>query len=194
TEGSQVQKEMIISGDVKAAKKSLEMAKQQSMHVEREAIVPGKIYNLNVSAQEESSSSVTQTSSSSRSQQVKTYPKVSDALRDQESHMSFEACQQCSAIDDHCASESPLGPCECNSLTTEDETEDVMRGDVKAAIRSLQSAATEQRLLDKEDIVKGNVHLALQSLEKSSVNVSKGDFKAAMIYRNSGRSKTVHEQ
>lgn len=194
TEGNQVQKETIISGDVKAAKKSLEMAKQQSLHVEREAIVPGKIYNLNVSAQEESSSSVTQTSSSSRSQQMKTYSKVSDALRGQESHMCFEACQQCSAIDDHCASESPLVPCECNGLTTEDETEDVRRGDVKAAIRSLQSAATEQRLLDKEDIVKGNVHLALQSLEKSSVNVSKGDFKAAMIYRNSGRSKTVHEQ
>lgn len=75
TEGSQAQKEMIISGDVKAAKKSLEMAKQQSMHVEREVIVPGKIYNLNVSAQEESSSAVTQSSSSSRCQQIKTYPK-----------------------------------------------------------------------------------------------------------------------
>lgn len=75
TEGSQAQKEMIISGDVKAAKKSLEMAKQQSMHVEREVIVPGKIYNLNVSAQGESSSAVTQSSSSSRCQQIKTYPK-----------------------------------------------------------------------------------------------------------------------
>ncbi|XP_040911233.1 xin actin-binding repeat-containing protein 1 isoform X2 [Toxotes jaculatrix] len=76
-EGSQVQKEVIISGDVKAAKKSLEMAKQQSMHVEREVIVPGKIYNLNVTAQEESSSAVMQStcSSSSRCQQIRTYPK-----------------------------------------------------------------------------------------------------------------------
>ncbi|KAF1383382.1 hypothetical protein PFLUV_G00131330 [Perca fluviatilis] len=76
-EGSQAQKEVIISGDVKAAKKSLEMAKQQSLQVEREVIVPGKIYNLNVTAQEESSSTVMQStcSSSSRCQQIKTYPK-----------------------------------------------------------------------------------------------------------------------
>ncbi|XP_041805770.1 xin actin-binding repeat-containing protein 1 [Chelmon rostratus] len=76
-EGSQSQKEVIISGDVKAAKKSLEMAKQQSMHVEREVIIPGKIYNLNVMTQEESSSAVAQStrSSSSRCQQIKTYPK-----------------------------------------------------------------------------------------------------------------------
>ncbi|KAE8291308.1 Xin actin-binding repeat-containing protein 1 Cardiomyopathy-associated protein 1 [Larimichthys crocea] len=74
-EESQLQKEVIISGDVKAAKRSLEMAKQQSMHVEREVIVPGKIYNLNATAQEESSSAVMQCSSSSRCQQIKTYPK-----------------------------------------------------------------------------------------------------------------------
>ncbi|KAL7386772.1 hypothetical protein ABVT39_013399 [Epinephelus coioides] len=115
TEGSQAQKEVIISGDVKAAKKSLEMAKQQSMHVEREVLVPGKIYNLNVTAQEESSSTAMQStcSASSRCQQTKTFPK-----------------------------------------TTEEETEEVIRGDVRAAIRSLQSAATEQKLLDKEDIVR----------------------------------------
>ncbi|KAI9518663.1 hypothetical protein NQZ68_035539 [Dissostichus eleginoides] len=111
-EGSQAQKEVILAGDVKAAKKSLEFAKQQSLHLEREVIVPGKIYNLNVTAEEESSSTVMQSacSSTSRSQQTKTYPK-----------------------------------------TTENETEEV-RGDVRAAIRSLQSAATEQKLLDKEDI------------------------------------------
>ncbi|XP_050926111.1 xin actin-binding repeat-containing protein 1 isoform X2 [Lates calcarifer] len=202
TEGSPAQKEVIISGDVKAAKKSLEMAKQQSMQVEREVIVPGKIYNLNVSAQEESSA-VTQStcSSSSRCQQIRTYPKVSDALRDQESHVSLEACQPRAVVVSNCAPESlpPFVSYECNGQTTEDETEEVIRGDVKATIRSLQSAATEQKLLDKEDIVRGNVQLALQSLEKSSVNVSKGDYKAAMIYRNSGRvcsgrSKTVHKQ
>ncbi|KAM9844935.1 xin actin-binding repeat-containing protein 1 isoform 2-T2 [Aulostomus maculatus] len=73
TEGSQPPKEIIISGDVKAAKKSLEMAKQQSMHVERETVIPGKIYNLSASAQEESPSAVTK--SSPRCQQIKTYPK-----------------------------------------------------------------------------------------------------------------------
>uniref|UniRef100_G3PGL1 Xin actin binding repeat containing 1 n=1 Tax=Gasterosteus aculeatus TaxID=69293 RepID=G3PGL1_GASAC len=182
-EGTQAQKEVIISGDVRAAKKSLEMAKQQSLYVEREVVVPGKIYNLNVTAQEECSSEVTQStcSSSSRCQQIKTYPKVSDAENNQRSHASLEACRQSAVI------------------TTEDETEEVIRGDVKASIRSLQSAATEPKLLDKEDIVRGNVQLALQSLEKSSVNVSKGDYKAAMIYRNSGtacsgRNKTVLKQ
>ncbi|XP_029971934.1 xin actin-binding repeat-containing protein 1-like [Salarias fasciatus] len=76
-EGNQMQKEVIISGDVKAAKKSLEMAKQQSMHVERDVATPGKIYNLNLSAEEGSSSTVTQStcSSSSRCQQKRTYPK-----------------------------------------------------------------------------------------------------------------------
>ncbi|KAF3858585.1 hypothetical protein F7725_011786 [Dissostichus mawsoni] len=200
-EGSQAQKEVILAGDVKAAKKSLEFAKQQSLHLEREVIVPGKIYNLNVTAEEESSSTVMQSacSSTSRSQQTKTYPKVS-VEKDQESHVSFEACQQSAVIISKCAPESlpPFVGCEPNVQTTENETEEV-RGDVRAAIRSLQSAATEQKLLDKEDIVRGNVQLALQSLEKSSVNVSKGDYKAAMIYRNSGkacsgRSKTVHQQ
>ncbi|XP_060939640.1 xin actin-binding repeat-containing protein 1 [Limanda limanda] len=202
-EGSTSQKEIIISGDVKAAKRSLEMAKQQSMHVEREVIVPGNIYNLNVSAQEESSSVEQQStsSSSSRCQQIRTYPKVSDAVTDQESHSPFEACQQRAVIVSNCASDSltPFVSYECNGQTTEEEREEVIRGDVKAAIRSLETAVTEQKLLDKEDIVRGNVQLALQSLEKSSVNVSKGDYKAAMIYRNSGRacsgrSKTVQEQ
>uniref|UniRef100_A0A3Q4HKX3 Xin actin binding repeat containing 1 n=1 Tax=Neolamprologus brichardi TaxID=32507 RepID=A0A3Q4HKX3_NEOBR len=51
---SMSQKEVIISGDVKAAKRSLEMAKQQSMQVEREVIIPGKIYNLNMACSERS--------------------------------------------------------------------------------------------------------------------------------------------
>ncbi|KAM8849598.1 xin actin-binding repeat-containing protein 1 isoform 2-T4 [Spinachia spinachia] len=202
-EGTQAQKEVIISGDVRAAKKSLEMAKQQSLSLEREVVVPGKIYNLNVTAQEECSSEVMQStcSSSSRFQQIKTYPKVSDAENNQRSHVSLEACEQSTVIVSNCVPESlpRVGSCECEGETTEDETEEVVRGDVKASIRSLQSAATEPKLLDKEDIVRGNVQLALQSLEKSSVNVSKGDYKAAMIYRNSGkacsgRNKTVQKQ
>lgn len=202
-EESQSQKEIIISGNVKAAKRSLEMAKQQSLHVEREVIVPGKIYNLGVSAQEESSSTVTQStsSSSSRCEQVKTYPKVSGAEKEQESKASFETCQQNAVVVRNCQEQSlpPCISCDFNSQTTEDEAEEVVRGDVKAAIRSLQSAAAEQRFIDKENVVRGNVQFALESLEKSRVNVSKGDFKAAMIYRNSGkacsgRSKTVHNQ
>ncbi|XP_033838549.2 xin actin-binding repeat-containing protein 1 [Periophthalmus magnuspinnatus] len=74
SETKQIQKEVIVSGDVKAAKKSLEMAKQQSMQIEREVVLPGKIYNLNVSTQEETSTMMS-SASSSRCQQVKTYPK-----------------------------------------------------------------------------------------------------------------------
>ncbi|KAK1879564.1 Xin actin-binding repeat-containing protein 1 [Dissostichus eleginoides] len=134
-EGSQAQKEVILAGDVKAAKKSLEFAKQQSLHLEREVIVPGKIYNLNVTAEEESSSTVMQSacSSTSRSQQTKTYPK-----------------------------------------TTENETEEV-RGDVRAAIRSLQSAATEQKFLDKEDIVRAARKPVEQPKSPMSTFKPKGD-------------------
>ncbi|NWJ08545.1 XIRP1 protein, partial [Crypturellus undulatus] len=71
------------------------------------------------------------------------------------------------------------------------ERDVIIRGDVQTAIRALQSAATEQRLVEKEDIVRGNLKATLQSLEKSNVNVSKGDFKAAMIYRNAGQSYSV---
>lgn len=199
-EGNQPQKEVILSGDVKAAKKSLEMAKQQSMYVEREVVVPGKIYNLSMSAQEERSSTSAQSScSSSGCQQIRTIPKVSDTKKNQESHVSFENCQQSSVLVNTCAPESlpAFIGCDFNSQTIEDETEEVVRGDVKAAIRSLQTAATDQRLIDKENIVRGNVQLALKSLEKSCVNVSKGDYKAAMIYKNSGRAclgRTVHNQ
>ncbi|KAL0966561.1 hypothetical protein UPYG_G00296810 [Umbra pygmaea] len=74
SEGNQAQKEEIVSGDVKAAKQSLEMAKSQSMHVERDIIVPGKIYNVNVSSEDLSSTTVRQTvsSSTSRSQRITT--------------------------------------------------------------------------------------------------------------------------
>ncbi|XP_061746126.1 xin actin-binding repeat-containing protein 1 [Nerophis ophidion] len=190
-EEAQVQKEMIICGDVKAAKKSLELAKQQSMHPEREVIVPGKIYNLEVSAQKERSPVVTQ-SSSSRSQQVKTYSKVSDTMKDLD-NCSLEACQQgdVSHFSAVIVSDNvPFVSYECNGLIAGlDESEDVIKGDVKAAIRSLQSVATEQRLPDKEDVVGGSVHQALKSLERSSVNVSKGDFKSAMLYRKSESSE-----
>ncbi|XP_063033304.1 xin actin-binding repeat-containing protein 1 isoform X1 [Melospiza melodia melodia] len=75
---------------------------------------------------------------------------------------------------------------------SEQEERDVgVRGDVQTAIRALQSAATEQRLVEKEDVVRGNLKATLQSLEKSNVNVSRGDFKAAMIYRNAGQSYSV---
>ncbi|KAJ6659328.1 hypothetical protein lerEdw1_019199, partial [Lerista edwardsae] len=77
-----------------------------------------------------------------------------------------------------------------HSVPEEREQDAIIRGDVKTAIRALQSAAAEQRQVEKEDVVRGNLKATLESLEKSNVNISKGDFKAAMIYRNAGQSSS----
>ncbi|NWS70726.1 XIRP1 protein, partial [Crotophaga sulcirostris] len=86
---------------------------------------------------------------------------------------------------------NPLVESDYKEQSVQEERDVIVRGDVQTAIRALQSAATEQRLVEKEDVVRGNVKATLQSLEKSNVNVSKGDFKAAMIYRNAGQSYSV---
>ncbi|XP_059390506.1 xin actin-binding repeat-containing protein 1-like isoform X2 [Carassius carassius] len=39
---------------------------------------------------------------------------------------------------------------------------------------------------ESEDVMRGSIQAALDSLGKSNFNVTKGDFRAAMIYRNSG--------
>ncbi|XP_048826692.1 LIM domain-containing protein isoform X1 [Brienomyrus brachyistius] len=63
------------------------------------------------------------------------------------------------------------------------EAEVDLRGDVRKAITSLQSAAGQQQQRAEKEIVRGGLQAALQSLEKSNMNVSRGDYKAAMIYR-----------
>ncbi|XP_069503851.1 xin actin-binding repeat-containing protein 1-like [Ambystoma mexicanum] len=80
------------------------------------------------------------------------------------------------------------------SLREDVEQDEIVRGDVKAAIRALQGASSEQKALEKEDVVRGNLKATLQSLEKSNINVSKGDFKAAMIYKNAGMSHSICKQ
>ncbi|NXJ92685.1 XIRP1 protein, partial [Corythaixoides concolor] len=86
---------------------------------------------------------------------------------------------------------NPFVESDYKEQSVQEERDVVVRGDVQTAIRALQSAATEQRLVEKEDVVRGNLKATLQSLEKSNVNVSRGDFKAAMIYRNAGQSYSV---
>ncbi|NXG60411.1 XIRP1 protein, partial [Hemiprocne comata] len=86
---------------------------------------------------------------------------------------------------------NPFVESDSKEQSVQEERDVVIRGDVQTAIRALQSAATEQRLVEKEDVVRGNLKATLQSLEKSNVNVSRGDFKAAMIYRNAGQSYSV---
>ncbi|KAM7123663.1 xin actin-binding repeat-containing protein 1 [Ciconia maguari] len=86
---------------------------------------------------------------------------------------------------------NPFVESDYKEQSVQEERDVIIRGDVHTAIRALQSAATEQRLVEKEDVVRGNLKATLQSLEKSNVNVSRGDFKAAMIYRNAGQSYSV---
>ncbi|XP_027665771.2 xin actin-binding repeat-containing protein 1 [Falco rusticolus] len=86
---------------------------------------------------------------------------------------------------------NPFVESDYKEQSVQEERDVIIRGDVQTAIRALQSAATEQRLVEKEDVVRGNLKATLQSLEKSNVNVSRGDFKAAMIYRNAGQSYSV---
>ncbi|NXX84242.1 XIRP1 protein, partial [Urocolius indicus] len=86
---------------------------------------------------------------------------------------------------------SPIVESDYKEQAVQEEGDVIIRGDIQTAIRALHSAATEQRLVEKEDVVRGNLKATLQSLEKSNVNVSRGDFKAAMIYRNAGQSYSV---
>ncbi|XP_058621902.1 LIM domain-containing protein isoform X2 [Onychostoma macrolepis] len=46
----------------------------------------------------------------------------------------------------------------------------------------------------KEDVMRGSIQAALDSLGKSNFNVTKGDFRAAMIYRNSGKGFAGHKK
>ncbi|NXP10412.1 XIRP1 protein, partial [Thinocorus orbignyianus] len=86
---------------------------------------------------------------------------------------------------------NPFVESDYKEQSVQEERDVIVRGDVQTAIRALHSAATEQRLVEKEDVVRGNLKATLQSLEKSNINVSRGDFKAAMIYRNAGQSYSV---
>ncbi|XP_045558816.1 xin actin-binding repeat-containing protein 1 [Salmo salar] len=88
-------------------------------------------------------------------------------------------------------SSEELQNAEAWSVEVQEGTEVVQRGHLKAAMKSLKSATTEEEEEEeeKEEVVRGNLQAALHSLEKTSgVNISQGDFKAAMIYRNSGKS------
>nr|XP_033787617.1 xin actin-binding repeat-containing protein 1 [Geotrypetes seraphini] len=80
------------------------------------------------------------------------------------------------------------------SVQEEREQDAVGKGNVKSAITALQSASSEQKGVEKEDVIQGNLKATLQSLERSNVNVSKGDFKAAMIYRNAGKPYSVYKR
>ncbi|XP_051969349.1 xin actin-binding repeat-containing protein 1-like isoform X2 [Xyrauchen texanus] len=57
---------------------------------------------------------------------------------------------------------------------------------------SSQFSETEEE--NKEAVMRGSIQAALDSLRKSNINITKGDFKAAMIYRNSGKGYAGHKK
>uniref|UniRef100_W5MUI2 Xin actin binding repeat containing 1 n=1 Tax=Lepisosteus oculatus TaxID=7918 RepID=W5MUI2_LEPOC len=159
------------SSDLQAAMQSLRQATAEAKTLQH--VVQGK--QVTVTQENSCANEGKESATSTRSEEKVTsaYLKVSDSVEMQGTSQNFEACQESKVT---------------QSTDEKTETEAVVRGDVKAAIKSLRSAATEQKPVEKEDIVRGNLQAALQSLEKSNINVSKGDFKAAMIYRNAGQS------
>ncbi len=177
-------KEEIISGDVKAAKRSLERAKNQSMIVEREPVTPGKLYNLNESSQCQSNTTEEQSTTSSLTNQriTTTFRKVSDIEQDQGSNERVCCQNEVGERENiiHVSTENDSRAIDNSAQVLELES-DIVKGDVKAAVQSLRSAATEQRSVVREDIVRGNMQETLQSLEKSSINISKGDFKDSNV-------------
>lgn len=196
-------KEKIVSGDIKAAKQSLEDAKTRSMRVDREVVIPGKIYDVSATSSQEGISAVkTSASTTSNPRITTTFRKVSASEMYQGTHDKCEALRQsevgkmsdvnASTVETSSKGASvsyiPYIMSESEANNQEQETaEEVIKGDVKAAIQALYSAANEQRTTDKEEIVRGDMQAALQSLQRSSVNVSQGDYKAAMIYRKAGQ-------
>ncbi|XP_077100196.1 xin actin-binding repeat-containing protein 1 [Siphateles boraxobius] len=53
---------------------------------------------------------------------------------------------------------------------------------------------TQKEEESKDDAMRGSIQAALDSLGKSNFNVSKGDFRAAMIYRNSAKGCAGHKK
>ncbi|XP_053268995.1 xin actin-binding repeat-containing protein 1 [Pleuronectes platessa] len=65
--------------------------------------------------------------------------------------------------------------------------------EVQKNFESIADCSDTQREQQEEDevIFHGKLQQALASLERSNINVTRGDFKAAMIYKNSSRSHKV---
>ncbi|KAM8823022.1 xin actin-binding repeat-containing protein 1 isoform 2-T3 [Spinachia spinachia] len=57
--------------------------------------------------------------------------------------------------------------------------------DATASVHSPETLSAQQE--DEEVVFQGKLQAALDSLQKSNINVSRGDFRAAMIYRNTSK-------
>ncbi|KAM9839711.1 xin actin-binding repeat-containing protein 1 [Aulostomus maculatus] len=67
-------------------------------------------------------------------------------------------------------------------------TEAVQKQLSETAMVPSNSSETAAQQQDEEVVLEGRLKAALDSLERSNLNVTRGDFKAAMIYRNSSKS------
>ncbi|XP_076868884.1 xin actin-binding repeat-containing protein 1 [Brachyhypopomus gauderio] len=68
------------------------------------------------------------------------------------------------------------------------ENQEISAAGKKGYTEEAECLESSEQQKDREECMKGSVQAALDSLCKSSFNITKGDFKAAMIYRNSGKS------
>lgn len=68
----------------------------------------------------------------------------------------------------------------------EEKSEEIQKQ--KTAVSPAQRSETTPAQQEEEKVVfQGTIQAALESLERSNINVSRGDFRAAMIYRNSSK-------
>lgn len=80
------------------------------------------------------------------------------------------------------------GTTETTETSSKKGTEVVLKQPTEAAVvatQRLEATPTEQE--DEEVVFHGKIKASLESLERANINVTRGDFRAAMIYRNSSK-------
>uniref|UniRef100_UPI0037E8E15C xin actin-binding repeat-containing protein 1-like n=1 Tax=Semicossyphus pulcher TaxID=241346 RepID=UPI0037E8E15C len=77
----------------------------------------------------------------------------------------------------------------CHKVQTTETCSEVVvpKQNLQAATVSVHSSETSPQQEDEEVVFEGKLKAALDSLERSNINVTRGDFRAAMIYRNSSK-------
>ncbi|XP_034416611.1 xin actin-binding repeat-containing protein 1 [Cyclopterus lumpus] len=107
------------------------------------------------------------------------FPSISNITSEHKSHHQHENTET-SRRDTHCEAVTTTETC---SKMGEKGSDVVQKHPFQVAVvSSPETTAAEQE--DEEVVFQGKLQAALDSLEKSNINVSKGDFRAAMIYRN----------
>ncbi|XP_056220842.1 LIM domain-containing protein isoform X1 [Seriola aureovittata] len=69
---------------------------------------------------------------------------------------------------------------------------DVVQKHCEAVVDNLETSPAQQE--EEEVVFQGKLQAALDSLGRSNINVTRGDFKAAMIYRNSSKNPKERSQ